>query len=399
MRENVTISYRGSSHELGQGPGYYGIWTIGAPRSEPLERWPDTAAGWSVAATRLTQLEEPGTIVPVSQHRVAQRPGAAAIVAAAFLGVGVALGIAGLFPSGAASLARQADELVPHLTYLAAWGASAVLVLLGGGRQRVGALVALGTSVVTFGLFFADAAYAITAATKPAIAGLVLGLIGWLACTIGSLLALRLRRPADQRLAGWRQGDGHRVAATVAAVVAGLGAAITFAPSWDRFTLRSPAGVVQSFTAGNAFANPALVIVGDVAVMVAVIAIVVRAITWRQIRLGSALLAGALVPLVAQAISALIQFGQPVSPAQFLVPPAVSARLGLTVSTTGTFVFWVYCAFVVGLALSCAQMALSDVAPESLSAPAGDPPESDPVPVSVAAAVGSGDESTQVSPA
>ena len=72
--------------------------------------------------------------------------------------------MAGLFPAylGGSSLAQQAYQLIPHVIYLAVWTAGAVLILLGGARLRLGALLSLGLSVVTFGLFFADAGTAIS---------------------------------------------------------------------------------------------------------------------------------------------------------------------------------------------------------------------------------------------
>ena len=90
--------------------------------------------------------------------------------------------------------------------------------------------------------------------------------------------------------------------------------------------------MTQTLTAGNAFANPGRVIVGDVAVMVTLVVVVAFAALWRPVRLGAVLLAGAAIPMAAQAISALIQVSEPVSPASFGVSPAQAARLGLTVS-------------------------------------------------------------------
>ena len=162
------------------------------------------------------------------------------------------------------------------------------------------------------------------------------------------------------------------IALTVAlAAVAALGTAIAFAPSWDTFTLRTAAGTSQTITAGNAFANPGLVIAGDVLVMVAVVAVVLVAATWRPIRLGAALLAGAIVPMAAQAISAVIQIGQSTSSLQFGIPPAQAARLGLTIDSGLTPAFWVFCAFVFALILTAALM---------LSTPAPPPPPPTPVP-------------------
>ena len=90
-------------------------------------------------------------------------PRARAVVAAALLAVGVGCGIAGLFPGylGGTSLAQQPAQLVTHAIFLAVWSASALLILRGGALVRAGALLGLGTSIVTFGLFFADAGTAI----------------------------------------------------------------------------------------------------------------------------------------------------------------------------------------------------------------------------------------------
>ena len=66
--DKVTITYRGAKYEIGRGWDFYGIWTSGAPRSQPLERWPETPEGWSAAWTRFASIEAPGTIVPVGRR-------------------------------------------------------------------------------------------------------------------------------------------------------------------------------------------------------------------------------------------------------------------------------------------------------------------------------------------
>ena len=76
MPDDVTISYRGASYEIGRAPAYYGIWRVGEWRSQPLEWWPETTEGWYRAWSRFTALEVPGTIAPV-----AETPAAAAVVA------------------------------------------------------------------------------------------------------------------------------------------------------------------------------------------------------------------------------------------------------------------------------------------------------------------------------
>ncbi|HUJ04892.1 MAG TPA: hypothetical protein VLX31_02155 [Streptosporangiaceae bacterium] len=368
MSEDVTISHRGASYQLGRGPRFYGIWPAGSTDSPPLEWWPETDDGWSAAWLRFSQLEVPGAVTHVGAAPAAGfapaatfgtaaasrpgRPAAGAIVAAALLGVGLLIGIVGLFPAyfGGTSLASESSELVPHLIYLAGWAAAAVLVVLGGGRQRAGALLGIGLSAVTLGLFLAD--IGTVAAGTSGGAGLVLSSAGWLLCAAGSVVALRLRTTGRQ---AWAR-EPRQWVPTVTMMLAAVGAAIAFAPSWDRYVLHTATGFSQTTTAGNAFANPGPVITGDVAVMVAVVAVAVVAGLWRPARYGAALLAGAVIPLAAQAISAIVEVVQGTPPAQFGVTPGQAAQLGLTIQSSLTLAFWVYCAFLVALLLSCAIM-------------------------------------------
>ena len=103
--------------------------------------------------------------------------------------------------------------------------------------------------------------------------------------------------------------------------------------------------------------------------MLALVAVVVVAALWRPILLGAALLAGAIIPLAAQAISALIQVGEATSPTQFGISTAQAARAGLTINSGLTPAFWIYCAFVAVLFVACARMlipahpAVQDAAP------------------------------------
>ena len=405
MLDKVTIAYRGGTYEIGRGRGYFGIWTVAGSRSQPLEWWPETQEGWSAAWTRFAVLEAPDEITSVG--RTATRPGeradaawapaiaagrGGAIAAALLLGVGVALGIAGLFPDylGGTSLASAPDNLFAHVVYLAAWTASGVLIALGGARVRVGALLAAGLSIVTFGLFLADAGTPIAGGAHLAGAGLVLSLLGWLVCAAGSTLAFLIRPARDagpvpaagpapagdpagargRRLTlGWPRGAA--LGPAVLLVLAGLGTAAAFVPSWDNFTLRTAAGQTQTFAAGNAFADPGPVIAGNVVVMVALAAVIIAAALWRPARQGAVLLAGAIIPMAAQAISALIQVGEPTSPTQFGFTPAQASQLGLTVSTGLTPSFWIYSVLVVVLLVSCAWMLFIPPTPHNVTVTGG----------------------------
>lgn len=383
MPEKVTISHRGSRYEIGRGRRYYGIWVTDGPDSDPVDRWPETPDGWTQAWSRFVAMEAPGAIVPVERgggFRLPRfrfsRPGGSdsgkepagtiARVAAALLALGVVAGIAGLFPDyNGASLASQSDQLVPHLLYLAGWAVSAALVAYGarrgqadgaGSKIRAGALIGTGVSAVTLGLLLADLAQATS--TSAVGAGMVLGLVGWAACAAGSLGGLSVPAKASGG-SGRPARPGRENAGPIALLVLGaLGTAAAFAPSWDSYTLRSAAGA-ETITVGNAFSNPGTVMAADVLVMVAIVAVAFAAALWRPARQGAALLAGAIVPLAAQAISALIQVGQPASPyvfSYFGLPPAQAEAAGLTVASGLTPVFWVYCVFVFSLAISSAWL-------------------------------------------
>ena len=360
MQDVVAIWYRGANYQLGRGRNCYGIWPVAGQPEYPLEQWPETPQGWAAAWSRFTAIEHPGAIVHLSGSVVSESvpvasPGSS-IGAAGLLGAGVACGIVGLFPAylSGASLASDPTNLVPHVIYLATWLASGLLIMRGGTWRQVGALLGLGTSIVTFGYFLADLGTVISGGS-PLGPGLALGLIGWLLCTGGAAVAAwppGLAGAPRWQLA--RRGRPAGVLAVTALLAAGV--AVAFAPAWDSYTLQTPARVIQTVTAGNIFSNPGPVIVGNLAVMVALVAVAAAAALWRPARLGAALLAGALIPMAAQAISAVIQVSQGVSPAQFGIAPGRAAQAGLTITTALTPAFWIYLVLLIALAGMCAWM-------------------------------------------
>jgi hypothetical protein len=419
--EKAIISHRGEKYEIGRGKRFYGIWAVGAPYEAPVDRWPETRDGWGQAWMRFTAIEVPGTITAVRPERTglqavlnfgrvgpkadpadpanlpadpaaadgaaaARRRGAAALLAGeGLLVLGVVLGLAGLFPqyAGGQSLLSQSDQVVPHLCYVIAWAASAGLIALSVSRPRtarLGALFALGLSAVTFGLFLSDLGE-VTSDGVPLGSGLVVSLLGWLACTVGAAFALVAScRDADPERAGltdagltgagltgpvgagaaepgWPARPTRAHAGPLALLVlAGIGTAAAFAPSWDSYTVtQASTGTTQTYLEGNAFSNPGVMIAGSVAVMVAVIAVAALAALWRPARQGALLLAGAIVPLAAQAISALIQVRQPAY-GLFGLTQAQAKAEGVTIAAGVTPIFWVYCVFVIALVVSCAWL-------------------------------------------
>src|SRR6185437_6395079 len=95
-------------------------------------------------------------------------------------------------------------------------------------------------------------------------AGLILTLIGWVACAAGSAAGLRIRPRAQAApgtiTAGGAPGPtapkrGRADAGAIALLtLCALGAVVTFIPSWDSYTLaQASSNTSQTVTAGNAF--------------------------------------------------------------------------------------------------------------------------------------------------
>lgn len=388
--EKTIISHRGEKYEIGRGKRFYGIWVVGAPYDAPVDRWPENPDGWRQAWARFTAIEVPGTINPVTREReglrlgrrkaasdikagdsaandgeavrTRSRRGSGLLLGEGLLVLGVVLGLAGLFPAyyrGGQSLLSQSDQVVAHLIYVIGWALTAALVAFSVARPSraawLGALFGLGLSVVTFGLFLADWGQ-LTGPARPGL-GLVVSSLGWLACTTGTALVLGAGAgPAEAVSRPGRPGRGHAGPVALLALSA-IGTAAAFAPAWDSYLLVARAtGATQTITAGNAFAYPALAVAGNVCVMVAIVGVAAVAALWRPARHGAVLLAGAIVPFAAQFTSALIQAGQPASPALFGISPAQASSLGLTISPGLTGIFWVYFVFVISLFVSCAWL-------------------------------------------
>jgi hypothetical protein len=372
--DKAIISHRGEKYEIGRGKRFYGIWAVGAPYEAPVDRWPENGDGWRQAWARFTAIEVPGTIAAAGRER--KRPlaarraagprsghGAALLVGEGLLVLGVVLGLAGLFPGylGGRSLLSQWDQVIPHLCYVIGWMVTAALVALTvarpGNAARLGALFGLGLSAVTFGLFLADLGEVVSGQAALG-SGLVVSLLGWAACTAGSALALRSTR-AQARVTGpapARPGRAH-AGPLALLVLAAIGTAAAFAPSWDSYTLVvATTGTTQTITAGNAFDNPAMVIAGNVLVMLAVVGVAALAALWRPARQGALLLAGAIVPLAAEVPAAMIQAGQQATPAMFGISSSQAAAAGLTISSGLTAIFWVFLVFVISLIVSCAWL-------------------------------------------
>ncbi len=274
-------------------------------------------------------------------------------LASLLLGAGVGVGVASLFPvylSGA-SLAGSADSLAGHVLPLAGWSVAAVLVAAAPeGWSLAGALAGVGLALVEAGLLFADAGAVIAQGAHVGGAGLVLALVSWLLATCGSILGLGIAPLRAGIVPG--AASPRRLAAGIAGSVGAVAAAALFAPPWDHFVVTlASTGRVSSFTAGNAFANPAPVIAGNVLAMVAIAAAGVAGALARSARLGGALVAGVAVALSAQVASAVAQWTEPVPPSFFGLSAGRAAALGYHATLGLTVVFYLFCAAAALLAV------------------------------------------------
>ncbi len=130
--------------------------------------------------------------------------------------------------------------------------------------------------------------------------------------------------------------------ALVTTLVALLAVA-AFLPSWDRYEVVNSAGQTLTVTLGNAFAQPAGIMAGELVAAFAIGVIAILGAFWAPPSVGAWMTGGALVALTAQLISAAVQVNQPLS--------VTIAGQRATVSLTG------YWAIDVGAAVALAALA------------------------------------------
>jgi hypothetical protein len=266
------------------------------------------------------------------------RLGTADVAAAIVLLVGIGLGAAALFPdfySHGQSLADSNANLVFNIINLGGWMLAALLLLLG--RTRMGAWLAAGVSASTLGFYLADGGYVVRYGLHLAALGFWLGKTSWLVCATGTALALLAAR---RRGVLGRLAPGP-VALPLVAAVAGIAAAVAYAPGWDRYhAVATTTGRTESFTNANAFHSPAAVIVGHV-VIIAVLVIAPVLATLLQPGVGAAAaLAGLIIPQVANLVANLVVLLQPVEASVFGATAAQAAAVKAVFSVRATPWFW-----------------------------------------------------------
>jgi hypothetical protein len=132
----------------------------------------------------------------------------------------------------------------------------------------------------------------------------------------------------------------HRTAGAVAVVVLALATAGFFLPAWDHYEATSSvSGSSVAQDLGNAFSYPWQVVLGNVLVAVALVAIPIAAFRIRDRAVRAVLVCGALLALLAQFVAAVIQVDQPTSPALLGLSQSQANQLGLSINLklTGWF--------------------------------------------------------------
>jgi hypothetical protein len=159
---------------------------------------------------------------------------------------------------------------------------------------------------------------------------------------------------------GARLPESLGAAPAVLIVVLALATAGAFLPAWDHYTgTAATTGRSLSFNLGNAFSGPWQVVIGNVCVALALVAVPLFAVRMRVRAAGAALVAGALIVLASQFTAAIVQVDHHVPPSVAGLTPTQANQLGLQLqmSLTGWFTFDVLAAF----ALFVAAMVLGHV--------------------------------------
>jgi hypothetical protein len=260
------------------------------------------------------------------------------VAAALLLLTGVGLGIAALFPDfyhGGHSLASDNTTLVYNLINFGGWALAAMLVLLV--RSGMGAWLAAGVTASTLGFYLLDTGYVGHYGTHIAATGFWLGQANWVVCAAGTAVALYAAKRRGV-LGGVKLGP---VALPLLAAVAGIAAAVAYAPGWERYrVVIGTTGRSVSFTNPNAFHHPAAIIVGHVLVMVVLVLGPILA-TLLQPGVGAAAaLAGLAIPQVANVAQGLTGLLGSVAPATLGLSAQRVASLRATLSVRATPWFW-----------------------------------------------------------
>ncbi len=327
------------------------------------------------------------------------------LVAGILLAVTVILHVVAMFPTyfaapaGHSSLFSQADQAASYSILAAGWALVLGIGLTGPSRIPISAGLATGLAATEFGFRVSDVGAIIRYGSDLAGAGLWIMVAAWVvgAAAAGVLVVAAWRRRqrmesappvagagAQAQVSGWDEagldsllGRGTATRAAVAtdeempapvpsgvgpvgsapdrattsvlwtAVLGALGliTAVFFLPAWDHYVgVATSTGRTFSFNLGNAFSGPWEVVLGNVLVAVAIVAIPLVGSRLRDRGAVAAAVGGSLIVLGSQFVSAVVQVDEPVTltgiPARYL---ELGTQFGIKL--TGWFTIDVLAAF------------------------------------------------------
>ncbi len=287
---------------------------------------------------------------------------------------------------GHASLFSQADQAAAYSILAAGWAVVLGIGLTGPSRVPICAGLATGLAVTEFGFRVSDVGAIIRYGSDLAGSGLWMMVAAWVvgaAAAVVLVVAARRRShrlsgaapiaPAGERAPGlgedavatgsslWtgshagaglaQQVGGNEVEAheieasppaatekepvaagsdpgltpilwTVLLGLLGLITALCFLPAWDHYVGVTSTGRTFSFNLGNAFSGPWEVVLGNVLVALAIVAISIAGSRLRDRGAAAAAVGGSLIVLASQFVSAVVQVDEPVTltaiPARYL---------------------------------------------------------------------------------
>ena len=298
-------------------------------------QWPDDVT-WRSAPTSppVDQLWRPPSAPPavpaLHSAAIATNPVAAAkpagrevALAGGLLLLSVGVHVAAMFPaytvSPPASVVSMPYEMAEYICLAVGWLVAGLLVL---SRLSVRGGVALGAGIaaVELGFLITDLAASVQASGR-GTAGLWLAFAALGLGGAGVLLGASLLPTGAPRLRPFNQTVDARSVMTVLAAVLAVAA---FLPSWDKYEVLNSAGHTSTVTLGDAFAQPAGVMAGELVAALALGVIAIAGAFWAPLSVGAWMTAGVLVALSSQLISAAVQVSQPVSTTVAGQPATVS---------------------------------------------------------------------------
>jgi hypothetical protein len=307
------------------------------------------------------------------------------VAAGILLAVTVVLHVVAMFPAyfvtpgGHSALVSQADQAASYGILAAGWALVLGIGLTGPTRVPICAGLATGLAATEFGFRVSDVGAIIRYGSDLAGAGLWIMVAAWVVGAAAAVLlvtaALRrnrrsLGRPADPVYDEYpsaaepvaaassagnadlqagpyaleSEADDTLAPAAATAVdqpeagadpdrrwilwtgvlgVLGLVTAAFFLPAWDHYVgVASATGRTFSFNLGNAFSGPWQVVLGNVLVAAALVALPIVASLLRDRGAAAAMVGGGLIVLASQFVSAVVQVDEPVTltaiPARYL---------------------------------------------------------------------------------